>query len=240
MKKYFYLIVTLAGLIFSQSCYYDDFNSVSGDGNVVTESRKVGDFHGIDAAAGLNVYVTFGEMRNEISVEADENLHEYIITVVEGGVLKIKTKRNIRNAKSKSIYVNAGEIDILEASSASRIIGENELITGDIKIDVSSAANIEVEMKAEKIKLEVSSSGDARLHGSAERLDANISSAGGLKAFNLEVRYCNINISSAGDADIFVTQELNADASSAGHITYKGNPEITKIDKSSAGSVSKQ
>ena len=238
MKRYFSIFSLLSFGIFLQSCFYGLDNSISGNGNVITETRTVKDFHGVSAAAGLKVYVTFGEMSNEVEIEADENLHEYIITEVERGILKIRARKGIRNAEARNIYVNAGRVDLLEVSSAAKLMGENLLITDDLRIGASSAGSIRLDLEAGKVDVNVSSSGDARLGGMAEDLDVNVSSAGGLNAFELEVKNCHVDVSSAGNARVFVTGELNANASSAGSVKYKGSPESKNISKSSAGSVS--
>lgn len=238
MKKYAVGLFLTGIMLISSSCVYIYENSISGDGNVITEKRTVDDFHGIHAASGLKVYVNFGEMSNEIEIEADENLQEYIITKVENGVLIIKSKRNIRNATKKRIYVQAGEIEALEASSAANLVGENLLEAEDLEVEVSSAGNLSVIVEAETIDLEASSSGHAVIEGIADKMYAEVSSAGSLDAYELELRDCDIEVSSAGNARIFVTGELRAEASSAGNVRYRGNPERKDIRKSSAGSIS--
>lgn len=67
-----------------------------------------------------------------------------------------------------------------------------------------------------------------------------VSSAGKLDAYDLVSRKCNVSVSSAGHAKINVVEELDAEASSAGSITYTGDPKEIRIEKSSAGSVSKR
>lgn len=234
--RIFLLSLFTLGLSF-QSCYDFVDNAINGNGNVITEYRTVKDFHGVDAAAGLKVFVEFGEMSNEIEVIADENLHEFILTYVEAGILKIKTKKNIRHAESKEIHVMAGKIDHLEVSSAAKLYGVSTLEAREVYIEASSAGRLELEVIADDLEVEVSSSGKVNLTGEADNMYADVSSAGDLSASSLKVRDCIIEVSSAGNASIFVFGELSAEASSAGHIKYEGDPEIKKLNKSSAGSI---
>ncbi|HAM09055.1 MAG TPA: DUF2807 domain-containing protein, partial [Bacteroidales bacterium] len=81
----------------------------------------------------------------------------------------------------------------------------------------------------------ISSSGDMTLSGEADVLEADMSSAGDLKAYNLKVREADISASSAGDADVNVTERLRARSSSAGDINYTGNPRYIDANSSSAG-----
>lgn len=225
-------------IIFLLTSCIDFNNSVTGSGDVIAEYHEVGDFHGIEAAAGLNVYVEFGDMSNEVEVIADENLHEYIRVEVSNGILKITSRRNIRRASSKDVFVQAGTIDELEVSSAADFIGENLLTAGDIDIEVSSAADLELELEVETARIEVSSSGSAYIRGNAQRLIADVSSAGDLNASDFIVEEADVEASSAGDARVHVTEKIRAEASSAGSVRYKGNPKERNTETSSAGSVS--
>ncbi len=237
MKTKTLFSVLILSFFLLTSCI-DFNNSVTGSGNVITEYHEVGDFHGIEAGAGLNVYVEFGEMSNEVEVIADENLHEYIKVEVINGILKITSRRNIRKASSKDVFVQAGTIDELEVSSAADFIGENLLIARDIDIEVSSAADLELELEAETARIEVSSSGSVYIRGRAQRLLADVSSAGDLDASDFIVEEADVEASSAADARVHVTEKIRAEASSAGSVRYKGNPKERNTETSSAGSVS--
>lgn len=235
-KKIFFPLLSLVILLHTSCIDFD--NGVSGNGNVTTEYHEVEDFHGIEAAAGLNVYVEFGDMSNEVEVIADENLHDYIRVEVYNGILKITSRKNIRRASSKDVFVQAGMIDELEVSSAADFIGENLLITDDIDIEVSSAADLDLELEAETARIEVSSSGSADIKGSAKRLFADVSSAGDLNASDFIVEEADVEASSAADARVHVTDKIRAEASSAGSVRYTGNPKERNTESSSAGSVS--
>lgn len=213
--------------------------TVRGDHNVVRKERSADSFNGIKVSTGIDVYLTQGNKQSMI-VEADENLHEYIITEVRNGVLHIYTDANIREAERKRVYVTMKEITSLTTSSAGDIIGETPVKTDDLKLSASSAGDIKLEVYARNIGINVSSSGDITLSGEGDMLDAKLSSAGDLKAYNFKVKEADISVSSAGDADIYVTDKLYARASSAGDINYKGNPSNVDIHSSSAGGVHKR
>jgi hypothetical protein len=93
---------------------------------------------------------------------------------------------------------------------------------------------------SKELKINISSSGDMTLTGEADILEADLSSAGDLNAYDLKVREADISVSSAGDADINVTEKLTARSSSAGDINYKGNPKYIDSHSSSAGGVHKR
>jgi uncharacterized protein YxeA len=213
--------------------------TVKGDGNVVKKERTATPFDGIRVSTGIDVFLKQGDKEN-IAVEADENLHEYILTEVKNGVLHVYTDANIREAKMKRVYVTMKEVKSLNTSSAGDLIGETPVKGQDIEISASSAGNIRLEIFAAKVEVNISSSGDVSLSGEAETLKADLSSAGDLEASNLKVKSADVSVSSAGDARVNVSERINARASSAGDITYRGDPKYVDAYASSAGGIHKK
>jgi uncharacterized protein YxeA len=210
--------------------------TVRGDGDVVKKERTATSFNGIRVSTGIDVYLKQGD-KESITVEADENLHEYILTEVKDGVLNVYSEVSIREAKMKRVYVTMKEVKSLKTSSAGDIIGETPVKGTDIEISASSAGNIRLEVYARRIEINISSSGDVSLSGEAEKLNADLSSAGDLEAYNLKIKEADISASSAGDARINVSEKITARASSAGDITYQGDPRYVDANSSSAGGI---
>jgi hypothetical protein len=238
MKKHFIFYVLI--VFFIPSCTFAQYKpKVTGSGNVITEERKTGYFDAIKVSTGIDVYLTQGS-QERITVEADDNLHEYIMTEVVGQTLKVYSEANIRRAERKRVYVTMKDVRELTASSAGDIIGENLITTDKLYLSTSSAGDIEIRVKANKVECRLSSSGDMTLEGEADELEADLSSAGSLKAYDLIVKTADVSTSSAGDARITVTETLRARASSAGDIYYAGNPKEVDGHSSSAGGIHKR
>lgn len=214
------------------------FETVRGNHNVVKKDRKVGSFTGIKVSSGIDVFLKQGNTES-LSIEADENLHEYILTEVRDGVLHIyaKSNVNIRDAEMKRAYVTMKDINSLSTSSAGDIIGENTIKAQKLRLSTSSAGDIKAEVEADELEIDISSAGDIKISGSADMLEADLSSAGNLDAYDLQVREADISVSSAGDADVNVSEKIRARASSAGNINFRGNPKYIDSHSSSAGGI---
>lgn len=237
MKKTALLL--LAILAFSStSCVIDGWdNHITGNGNVVEETRDVSGFTGIHVSSGIDVYLTEGESF-EVRVEADENLLDVIETKLKGDILVVGTDRvSIRKAKSKKVHVTLPELEILKITSAGDCEGQTPFHCGDLRLSISSAGDLTLEVEADKINLDISSSGDARISGKAGILDVSLSSAGDLHAFDLMADKVSVDVSSAGDARVHATEEISMSVSSAGNIYYKGDAEVIRSSKSSAGDI---
>lgn len=236
MKNLKYILVGIVCLCIATITDGQIKRTVYGNNHVVKKIREAGQFTGLRVSSGIDVYLQQND-NESIAVEADENLHEYIETEIRDGILHIYTEANIREAEMKRVYVSMKEIKSLRTSSAGDIIGETPIKTDNIELSASSAGNIKLEVYAKEIEADISSSGDITLSGEADNLDASLSSAGDLNAYGLEVREADISASSAGDADITVSERLQARASSAGDINYRGNPKYIDAHSSSAGGV---
>lgn len=235
--KYFLIAILSLGITFCTDGQMR--RTVYGNNKVVKKEREAGRFSGLRVSSGIDVYLSqTGE--ESIAVEADENLHQYIVTEIKDGVLHVYSDANIREAEMKRVYVTMRDIRSLKTSSAGDIIGETPVKTGELKLSASSAGDIKLEVFAREIGANISSSGDVTLTGEADILNATLSSAGGLNAYGLEVREADVSASSAGDADISVSERLRARSSSAGDINYRGNPKYVDAHSSSAGGVQRK
>jgi hypothetical protein len=236
MKNLKYLTFTVLFIAISTIACGQFRKTVYGDGDVVRKDRPAGSFSGVKVSTGIDVYLSQGNDMS-ITVQADENIHEYILTEIKNDILHVYTDANIRRAEMKRVYVTMKEINYLSTSSAGDIIGETPVRTDDLKMNVSSAGDIKLEVYADNVEINISSSGDVTLTGEADMLEGDLSSAGDLNAYNFKVREADLSASSAGDADIYVTERLRARASSAGDINYKGNPKYLDAHSSSAGGI---
>ena len=215
------------------------WKTVHGNHKVTKSERSVGPFTGVKVSSGVDVYLRQGN-EQAVTVEADENLHEYIITEVKGGILHVYTEISIRDSERERVYVTMKDINSVETTSAGDVIGETPVKSDRLELSASSAGDITLEIYAKEVDVDISSSGDMTLTGDTDNLKADLSSAGDLKAYDLKSREADVNVSSAGDADINVTEKITARASSAGDINYTGDPKYIDAHTSSAGGIHKR
>jgi hypothetical protein len=239
MKSLRLILIAITVLGVSCTVGGQSWKTVHGNHNVTKTERSVGSFTGIKVSSGVDVYLKQGNEQSVI-VEADENLHEYIIKEVKGGVLHVYTEVSIRDSERERVYVTMKDINSVETTSAGDVIGESPVKTDRLELSASSAGDIKLEIYAKEVDVDISSSGDMTLTGEADNLKADLSSAGDLKASALKSREADINVSSAGDAEVNVTEKITARASSAGDINYTGDPKYIDVHTSSAGGIHKR
>ncbi|MFA9370629.1 MAG: head GIN domain-containing protein [Labilibaculum antarcticum] len=210
-----------------------------GNGNVQTQDREIGAFTAISASMGLNVYVLQGD-KESVSVEADENLMEYIVTKVKGNELVLKVDGTIRKATKLDIYVTLVNVNEIHVSSGADFETRNMINAEKLDISVSSGADAKMELNAKELSCSVSSGADATLSGKADYFAGKASSGSDLRAKQLIAKICKAKASSGGDVTVYAEEEIEASASSGGDVSYYGNPTKVNVSDSSGGDVNRR
>lgn len=208
-----------------------------GNGNLVKETKTITSFDAIDVSNAINVFVKMGEKEN-IEIEADDNIQEYINAEVENGTLQIYIEQGIKIKNSKTnVYVTAVNLEGVNASASAYVSILDTIKTKSFKCNVSSAANVDVNLDTENFNAEASSAGAIEVKGKTDDAYLNASSAGNIEADYFEAQSCNANASSGADIKAWAAESLTADASSGGSISYKGLPTKLKKNSSSGGTI---
>jgi len=235
------IITTLLSLLFFSCNLNMNFGTgVKGNGNVVMETRTVdAPFSKIKATEGLNVYIT--QSNNEsITVEADENLQELILTEIKDGVLKIHCKEQIGYAASKKININFKSISNVTSTSGSSLYSTNSISSENLILKSSSGSSMKVKVNTNNLTCDSSSGSNLKVSGETITLAAEASSGSNIKAGDLKAESSEASASSGANLTINTSKSLIAKASSGGGIKYYGNPEILGSDKSSGGNIRKK
>ena len=222
------------------ACHVNGFNKVTGNKNVITKERTINEpFTKIDVSQGITVYISMSE-QTSLTVEADENLHEHIKTEVHNGVLKIFTEETIWKAKARNVYIKAANINGMKASSGSEVITDNTLINSNFDIKASSGASMKLILNSETVFSSSSSGSSIELIGKSYSHTSKASSGSDIDAFALNSKEAIVHVSSGASIDVNATENLVANASSGGSISYNGNPKNIERKSSSGGAISAQ
>lgn len=200
------------------------------DHNIVLQERNLAPFDGIDVGGAFTVILSQGNTQI-VKVETDENLQSKVITEVENGELKISSK-SMNNPGKLNVYVTVKQLHSLNISGAASVKGENKLTSDHLRIESSGAAKATLDVETTKLDTEVSGASDLKLSGSATEHTSELSGAGQLKALDLITSKSTLDISGAAEGRITAKDEINADVSGAGKLTYYDEPAVKHINKS--------
>ena len=234
--KTLFSILFLATIL--SSCNVNMFNRVNGNRNVVTEDRNLKeDFTKIKVSTGLDLYISQGS-KTDITVEADENLQDIIITEINDGVLKIYSEKNIWKAKARKVYVTVETLEGITATSGSDVYTKETIKVNDIKISATSGADIRMSLNANSVSSSATSGSDIEISGVANNHSSSATSGASIDAYDLKSKIVSVKVSSGADINIYASESINARASSGGDIDFKGNPKQVTKKSSSGGDIS--
>lgn len=235
MKNFIKVTFILFLAIGVSSCFFD---GVKGDGNIVTNKRKISnDFVRINASRGLDVYITKSK-HTSLEVEADENLHELITTEVKDGTLYITATRNIWGGSTKKVHLAADFINEISVSSGAEVYSENTYSSDKLTINATSGSQANMELKVDDLRCESTSGADMKLSGKAINFTVSSTSGSHINAYDLTARSCDANATSGAGIRIKVTETFVGKATSGANIRFKGHPKRVEKSDNSGGSVS--
>ncbi|MFI5188144.1 MAG: head GIN domain-containing protein [Chitinophagales bacterium] len=233
-------IVAVSSLLLFSSCREIFAKRIRGNGNITTQNRSAGQFNSIDVSGSINVYVK-QDSTPSIKVEADDNLLQYIETVNDGDMLRIKTQEgyNINSSRGIKVYVSAATFKKFEASGACDIFSDGSIKTSsDIDIDLSGSCDATLDVNSPKIRADLSGACTVKLKGQTRDFDIQGSGSTSLKCYDLLAENVDLDISGAGDAQVYASVKLSGSISGAADVEYKGTAQ-TDIHTSGASSVKK-
>jgi hypothetical protein len=202
---------------------------VKGSGNVKTQARQLDHFSGV--AMSLPGKVEIRSSGGEgVTVEADDNLLPLIETVVDDGILKIRTKNkaNLQTSHLK-IVVQAREIDRL-ALGGSGSIDADRVHGPRVHIDLGGSGTIRVgKAEGDVISVSLGGNGDLKVDdGSARSLSVAIGGSGKVDMARVRVEKASVSVGGSGDATLWVRDSLSMSVAGSGDVNYYGDPQVSK------------
>lgn len=194
-------------------------NQIVGSGVIKSETRSISTFTSIDASGAFEIELACQE-EPSLELEGDDNLLPMIRTEVRGGTLYIKSDKGF--SVKRAIHVRISAPDIMNIHS-------------------SGATSFHItKVKNEKLKIDASGASNLDIAGETTALELNLSGATKVDTEGLRAVRVRILMSGAGKANVFASEELDADVSGAGSVTYAGNPAKVNKRVSGVGSVTKK
>ncbi len=223
------------------SCQYMLGKRIRGNGNIKSATHSVNSFRDIEVSGAIDLYVSQGEIA-PVKVETDENLLSYVEVLQEGNKLVIRHKQgtNLRPTGKIKVNITAPVYSSIDVSGACNITGQNKINNSEaLKLDVSGAGDINMELNAPSVQATVTGAGSVNLKGETKNFDLELSGAGKAHCYELLSESTKVDITGAGDADVYAGSKLDAQVSGAGNVSYKGGATVVNQQVSGAGSVKK-
>ena len=123
MKKTLFPAIFLVLLLLS-AC--DEQVHENGSGTITTETRNVGAFSELEVEGEYEIVLQEGP-HSLVTIVTDENLHQYIETVVEGNTLKIKEIEEVEASEETKLLITYQDLRGIKIGGAATVSNEGIL-----------------------------------------------------------------------------------------------------------------
>lgn len=183
------------------------FGGVHGSGVRKTEKRDLASFTSIETSGAFEVEVRCQKPAS-FEIEADDNLLPLVQSEVRSGVLHVSTTKGYNSSGGIVMRITVPDIESVKSTGAGKIH------VFDVKND----------------NFEIQSTGATQMVASGQSKSVKIGStgAGKIDAHNLRAETADVRVTGAGNVDVYATDQLDITVSGAAHVTYSGNPKVSK------------
>lgn len=212
-------------------------DAIVGSGEIVNESRKIGEASRLTLAGEGAADVIVGSGPT-LTVETDANLLPYLDTTVDGDTLRISTidATDIEPTESVAYRIEMVELSSIELAGAGTITVDGwssptaEVIlggVGEIAVDA---------LTAESLVVERSGVGTIRITGTTDHQDINAGGVGSYDATGLEAKTAKIVADGNVEITVQVSESLEAEVGGSARLAYEG-PRSSDVRTDDAGTI---
>jgi hypothetical protein len=214
--------------------------SITGSGNLTTQTFNYSDFTKVTAHNGFQVELNRSNTFS-IEVTADDNVNKYIEVIKSGETLEIGLEFG-RSYRSVTLIAKIKMPDLYNLDLSG---GSQASITGfsssrDFSAQLSGGSQLSGDITAADASFDLSGGSQIHLTGSADNLDVNSSGGSQLTLESFPVNNADINISGGGRATVNVSGTLNVNLSGGSKVIYIGEPTPGDIDLSGGSSLNRK
>lgn len=178
MKKITVLLLLLiSGLALAQKS-----EKIKGSKTVTIASKEIGNFTSIEIADNIEVHLDHGE-KNELKIEADENLHEVIAIDLAANNLRISTSKTIQSFRKLIVRITyTDELKNITVKDNVNLNAIQEIQLDDITIKSFDNTKLYLNANSKKFTLQSDNNSKAELNLKSENVFIQLSKSSGLKA----------------------------------------------------------
>lgn len=211
---------------------WKDKPRIEGSGNVITKDVTIQPFSELTATGVFSVLLKQGN-KEEVKIEADDNLQDLFEVKNDGSKLVISMKKdvNFKSKKGLKVYVTFRKLKDMELNMVGSLSSDDNLSFEDLNITNKSVGSLDLKMTAQSLNVDNKSVGHVKLDGKADNATIKNNGVGSIKAGSFVVQKMDIENTGVGNAEVNAEKELKVKDSFLGKVTNKGNATVKRINR---------
>ena len=209
-----------------------DSYRIEGSGNVITKEISVQSFDELNVSGVFSVLLSQGS-KEEVKIEAEDNLQTLFEVKNEGSKLSISMKKDVNfNSKKKmKVYITFKKLKSMDLKTVGNVSSDQNLSFDDLKIDNKSVGSVDLKLTTQNLNIDNKSVGNVKLSGKADNVIIKNKSVGSIQAAGFIVQKMDIDNTGIGSAEVNAEKELKVKDSFLGKVNNKGAAPIRRMNK---------
>lgn len=234
---YKYLLLLGLSLMIFAGCEGTIGNScVDGSGNIIRNSRHIGDFTNVYVDGIADVYVMQGNS-DSIVIETDDNIAYLINTNLHNSTLYIDNTKSICPSKF-NIYLTMKDIRLFDIDGTGSLVNITPIETDALTLNGDGTGDITfTDCTIGTLIVRMDGTADVKATGMVGILDADLDGTGDIDMLGLQAVSADVTTDGTGDIRVWAVQKLKAVVNGTGDIFYKGNPEELHTEVNGTGKI---
>lgn len=230
------ILPALLILITSTAC---EKNSISPSVEISKMEYSLTDYTKLEVSDDFDVIVEFSDVTEYIEIEANKNIHQYIVVEKNGNTLEIRIadKTNIKGKATLKAYIATPALKEYSASGASSIIVEDRIMEPSVNIELSGDSYFSALIKVTTVTAELSGASNLEISGTSASYTVYASGASNMLDFGFSANVFNADFSGGSTGNVTVKKEISIDASGASTLLYKGDVKIVYQNLSGGSTI---
>lgn len=191
----------------------------------VYEEYSVDDFDRLEIGDAIHIDVEQGNYF-EVAVRGDRRNVDDLDVFKEGSTLIVRFDENRNRNHETYVTITVPTLRSVNFSGASdsRVSGFYDLDVFDVYL--SGASSCQLDIESDDIDIVLSGASVLTLRGEGNTLESELSGASVMRAFDYPVNDASIVVSGASSGRVSVANHLEASASGASVVLYRGDPTV--------------
>lgn len=140
-------------IIFLATSTITSQDKLKGNKILTTENRGISDFTKIEVIDDLNVTLVYNDEQS-VTVETDSNLQSAILTIVNNGILTIRTDEVIGRNKGLNVYLKVNKnITKINTYNNATVSSNNSIIIDNLSINAYDSSEINLKLNSKDIAI---------------------------------------------------------------------------------------
>jgi len=199
-----------------------------------TKNYEISGVEELDISIACELYIAQGD-EESLKIEAEKDIFHRLEIKQKNNTVYIDSDEDDINYEDwdVEVYITVKELKSVDIGGAVKMRNKGILKTEKLSLEVSGAADIELEIDVEKLTADFSGAVNAELEGTARYIVMDMSGASKVDAEDLICDAFYLDFSGFGKAEVYAEKVLKVDMSGMGVVRYSGDP--SKIETESSG-----